>query len=205
MKRSHIVPALVLLAICAAASGQGVSKAAYQGGFLVSGQAGASLTFTKAPELDAQQSALSVTFAPRLLYFVVDGLGVGVEGNVNYYSLSGSHITGLAVGPRVAYYLVQTDKKYPRTSCLTSYLGPGWWMPFVGVTGEYLSNRFDSGGEVSTSSGWLARVGIGMSPLIGDRGTMPIEVGYEMQNIKSAPSTSRVYLEIGFGAFLFTD
>lgn len=209
MKRSLAITTLALLLACAVALGQGVSKAAYRGGFLVSGQAGASLVFTEAPELDAQQTALNLTFAPRVLYFVVDGLGVGLEGNVSYISVSSDKTTRLGVGPRVAYYLVQTDKKYPRTSCLTSYLGPGWWMPFVGVTGEYLSNRLDVGDEVATVSGWLARVGVGMSPLIGDRGTMPIEVGYEMQSLKyannAAQTTSRAYLEIGFGAFLFKD
>ncbi len=208
MVRSLRYPVLALLFACALALGQSPSRAGYKGGLLASGQAGASLIFHSSPESDAQNSELSINFAPRLLYFLMDGLGAGLEGNVSYFA-DGYKTTGIAVGPRLAYYLVQTNTRYPRACCLTPYFGPGWWMPFAGVSILYLSNRYDyGGGSVSTSTGWLARIGAGVSPLVGDRGTMPIEVGYEMQSVKyqgasTAQTRSRVYLEAGFGAFLF--
>ncbi|MCX6844945.1 MAG: hypothetical protein NTX53_22010 [candidate division WOR-3 bacterium] len=205
MVRSLRYPVLALLLVCALALGQSPSRAGYKGGFLVSGQAGASMIFHK-EATDAMNTELSLNFAPRVLYFLMDGLGAGLEASASYFA-DGYKTTGVAVGPRIAYYLVQTNTKYPRACCLTPYFGPGWWMPFAGLSVLYLTNRDDYGGTISTSNGWLARIGAGMSPLIGDRGTMPIEVGYEMQSVKygasPAQSRSRVYLEVGFGAFLF--
>jgi hypothetical protein len=197
MVRSLAVTALGLLLGCTVALGQGASKAAYKGGFLVSGQAGASLAFYDAGEIDATATRLDISLAPRALYFLMDGLGVGIEVGYDYYSYraSGNQVT------RVAYYLVQTSTRYPRACCLTPYFGPGWWMPFVGLTGQYVVPN----GTLATN-GWRARAGVGLSPLIGDRGTMPVEVGYEMQSYKFGGATansSRVYLEVGFGAFLF--
>ena len=206
MVRSLRYPVLALLLVCALALGQSISRAGYKGGFLVSGQAGASMIFHE-EATDAMNSELSLNFAPRLLYFLMDGLGAGLEADASYFA-DGYKTTGIAIGPRIAYYLVQTDTKYPMACCLAPYFGPGWWMPFAGLSVLYLSNRYDYGGSVATSTGWQARIGAGMSPLIGDRGTMPIEIGYEMQSTKAggssvAQSRSRVYLEVGFGAFLF--
>jgi hypothetical protein len=205
MVRSLRYPVLALLLVCSLALGQSPSRAGYKGGFLVSGQAGASMIFHK-EATDAMNTELSLNFAPRALYFLMDGLGAGLEASASY-SADGSKSTGLAVGPRVAYYLVQTNTKYPRACCLTPYFGSGWWMPYAGLSVLYLTNRDDNGVAISTSNGWLARIGVGMSPLIGDRGTMPIEIGYEMKNVKygasPAQSRSKVYIEVGFGAFLF--
>jgi hypothetical protein len=203
MKRNLAITTLALLIACAVAFGQGVSKAAYKGGFLVSGQAGASLVWYDVGETDARATQINIDIVPRALYFLTDGLGVGIEAGYDYssYRGPGNSVTsdGFAIGPRIAYYIVQTEKKYPRACCLTPFFGPGWWMPFAGVTAQYVSD--------SLATGWRARIGAGISPLIGDRGTMPIEVGYEMQNMKAATdsdhSSSRVYLEVGFGAFLF--
>ena len=205
MVRSLRYPVLALLLVCALALGQSPSRAGYKGGFLVSGQAGASLIMHN-EATDAMNTELSLNFAPRALYFLMDGLGAGLEANVSYFA-DGYKETGLAVGPRIAYYLVQRDTKYPTACCLTPYFGSGWWMPYAGLSVLYLSDRYESGGNASTFSGWRARIGVGMSPLIGDRGTMPIEIGYEMQSTKysgsTAQSRSKVYLEVGFGAFLF--
>jgi len=202
MVRSLRYPVLALLLVCALALGQSVSRAGYKGGFLVSGQAGASMIFHN-EETDAMNTELSLNLAPRALYFLMDGLGAGLEADASYFA-DGYKETGIAVGPRIAYYLVQTNTKYPRACCLTPYVGPGWWMPFVGLSVLYLSDRTESGSDVTLSSGWLARIGVGISPLIGDRGTMPIELGYEMKNPSATAQTrSRVYLEVGFGAFLF--
>jgi len=205
MVRSLRYPVLALVLVCALALGQSPSRAGYKGGYLVSGQAGASMIFHN-EATDAMNTELSLNFAPRALYFLMDGLGVGLEVNSGYFA-DGYKETWIGVGPRVAYYLVQTNTKYPRACCLTPYFGPGWWMPYAGLSVLYLSDRYDYRVSVATSTGWRARIGVGMSPLIGDRGTMPIEIGYEMQSTKypdaTAQKRSRVYLEVGFGAFLF--
>jgi hypothetical protein len=207
MIRSLRYPVLALLLVCALAFGQSPSRAGYKGGYLVSGQAGASLIFHKEAE-GATNTELSLNLAPRALYFLMDGLGLGLEVNSGYFA-DGYKETWIGVGPRIAYYLVQTDTKYPHACCLTPYFGPGWWMPYAGLSVLYLSDRYVQVGNASTYSGWRARIGAGMSPLIGERGTMPIEIGYEMQSIKytnagsTAQSRSKVYLEVGFGAFLF--
>jgi len=71
----------------------------------------------------------------------------------------------------------------------------------------YLMNSSKySVGEAVTSNGWRLKLGVGVSPVIGTKGTMPVELGFQTDSWtydEHTSSSSRIYLEVGFGAFLW--
>ncbi|MBN2537590.1 hypothetical protein JXB37_04880 [candidate division WOR-3 bacterium] len=209
MKRALMV--VVLLALAGAALAQVGTKAARQGSWLVSGQGGFDLFLDGGEETDTQRDGFHLLLAPRVLYFVMNGLGVGIEGNYDLVSQEYYKQGNLAVGPRVAYYVTMPRMRYPQACCLTPCVGPdGWWLPYAGLSLLYLAGRSESGSYVSTGSGYRGRAGIGVSPLIGPRGTAFAELGYQLDHFEwEMPETdgpndvSRIYLEFGFGGFLF--
>jgi hypothetical protein len=80
-------------------------------------------------------------------------------------------------------------------------------MPYAGATFMYLmsSRKYGGGGEAVTSNGWRLKLGVGVSPVIGTKGTMPVELGFQTDSgtDEHTSSSSRIYLEVGFGAFLW--
>jgi hypothetical protein len=216
MFRTACTTLLALVLITGAASAQITSKAARAGGWMLSGQAGFRYYLPSSDgEFDTQTSGLSLNLAPRLLFFLADGLGAGGELGLGYSSSKAGAYemksTSLAIGPRLAYYLRNATRHYPRACCLAPLIDPdGWWLPFGGITLQYLSDLYDYGTVEQTWSGFRARAGVGVSPLIGTHGTMPVELGFQYQTLSAdvgevtqTQKSSTIYLEVGFGAFLF--
>ena len=208
--RTVIATLLVAAAVFVLAP-QAQAGAADKGSFFASGQLGLNYYLKSGDPEDSQSGGLDLTIAPRLLYFPVKNIGVG--GEANFYTYSNSYkLTNIAIGPRAAYYLKLNNSHYPRGCCLTPWFGGNgsYWMPFVGVSLLYLMNRQDYSGYVSNASGFLGRVGVGAAPMIGDHGTAFFELGFQTQSLKnsggsfaSSNSSNKIYLEAGFGAFLF--
>lgn len=179
-------------------------KAAAQNTWMVSGSMGFSYFLGNGQgETDSPTEGLELTLTPRVLWYPVDGLGVGGEASLDWYTNSYT-TTDLGIGPRVAFYLRNPERRYPSGCCLTPCVGPnGWWMPFLGASVLYQMR--DSGN--GDANGFRARAGVGVSPVIGTKGTMPVELGFEYQSMKQGdydPTTSsKIYLEAGFGAFLW--
>jgi hypothetical protein len=161
---------------------------------------------------DSEDGSFNANFSPRVLYFPIDGLGVGADANLAF---SANYIdsTNVGIGPRVAFYLRSPLRRYPSACCLTPCVGPdGWWMPNAGVSFLYLMNSTKYGeSDPNTSNGWRLKVGVGVSPVIGTKGTMPVELGFMTESITreiyegetETNTSSRIYLEAGFGAFLW--
>jgi hypothetical protein len=188
---------------------QAQAGAADKGSFFASGQLGFNYFLKSGSPEDSPSEGLALNLTPRLLYFPVNGIGVGGEANFSSYS-DGYKQSSLAIGPRVAYYLKMNRSRYPHACCMTPWFGMGtYWMPFAGLSLMYLSDRYEYGGSASTASGYRARLGVGAAPMIGDRGTMFFELGFQTQGLKSGSSatqtSNQIYLEGGFGAFLFKD
>jgi len=190
---------------------EALAGAADKNSFFVSGQAGLNYYLKSGNPEDSQTSGLDLNIVPRLLYFPVKSIGVGGEANFYTY-MNSSKQTSIAIGPRAAYYLKPDASHYPRACCLTPWFGgnSSFWMPFVGVSLMYLMNRASYSGYTSTASGYLGRVGVGAAPLIGDHGTAFVELGFQTQSLTysggsfaSAQTSNKIYLEAGFGAFLF--
>jgi len=195
----------VLLAPVALAGG-----AAEKGSAFVSGQLGVSYFLKGGDPEDSQHSGLGLNFSPRALYFPTKGLGAGLDGNLSLYTNEEYTSTQLAIGPRVAYYLKMNRSRYPHGCCITPFFGMGtYWMPFVGASIMYLTDSYKyQGSTATTASGYRGRLGVGAAPMIGDRGTMFFELGFQTQALKykgssSSQSANQIYLEGGFGAFLF--
>ncbi len=179
--------------------------AAEKGSAFISGQLGVNY-------LLGDNACLLVNFSPRALYFPVEGLGVGIDGNLGLSSAENVSSTQLAIGPRVAYFLKMNRSRYPHACCATPLFGVGsYWMPFAGASVMYLmeSSKFGDYDPINRN-GYRARLGIGAAPMIGDRGTMLFELGFQTQSlsnpevgINASTSTNQIYLEAGFGAFLF--
>ncbi len=140
-----------------------------------------------------EEGALSFNVNPRVLWFPIDGLGVGVD--AGFYFFAG-HFTdyNLGIGPRVAYYLKRPG--------LLNQL-----MPYAGCSFQYLMNEVDPG---ATETGWSLKLGLGISPVFGEHVAVPIELGYVAHHLSSdygeesySQTTSRIYLECGIGAFLW--
>jgi len=203
---SRIVPvALLVAAIAGAGFAADYNRAARAGGFLVSGQGSVSFYLPSGEPEDTPSEGFSANLVPRALYFLIDGLGAGLDLGLGYYSNSYKSCD-LAVGPRVAYYFVLPSRRYSRGGFARYTGGEFWLMPFVGATVQYLSQTMTYSGNSVTNSGYRGRVGVGISPLIGSHGTLPVELGFQTQSVKSgsvSTTSNQIYLEAGFGAFLW--
>ncbi len=204
MSKRTAIGLVLVLVLSGLAVGQVKSGAAGVGSWLVSGQLGIDLYLGGSSATDSRNEGLQINLAPRLLYFPSRGLGIGGELNLGYDKQDSYSTTDLAIGPRFAYYLLMPRRRYPAACCLTAMVGPdGWWMPYVGASVLYKRSCW---GE-SKGSGFRARAGVGVSPLIGSRGTAMLELGFQHDNLKwegatSATTGNKLYLEAGFGAFL---
>lgn len=140
-----------------------------------------------------EEGALMLNVSPLVLWFPVDGLGLGIDAGFYYFT---SHFTdfNLSIGPRVAYYL--------RRSGQQSRL-----MPHVGCSFQYVLNNMDPG---ASETGWNLKLGLGVSPVIGGHVTVPVELGFLLHHRSSdygvesfSRTAGRIYLESGIGAFLW--
>jgi hypothetical protein len=200
---------LTLVALCVAVliAPRAMAGAADRGSAFVSGQLGLNYCLKNG----AVPATLQVNLAPRALYFLTKGLGVGLDGNLGSSSTDDFSSTTLAVGPRVAYYLKMNRSRYPHACCMTPWFGMGtYWMPFAGLSLMYLNETVKVGSNKDAENGYRGRVGVGAAPMIGDRGTMFFELGFQTQSLSSSPEdanrvTNQIYLEAGFGAFLFSE
>jgi len=201
-----VIAALFVAAAVLVAPPQAQAGAVDPGSYFVSGQLGFNYYIKSTTSEDSPVEGWDLLFAPRVLYFPTKGIGIGGEANLYMYS-NYSKQTNLAVGPRVAYYLRPEGSRYSRSCCLTPCLGNGYWMPFFGVSAMYLMNRDSySGGPSSTSSGYRVRAALGAAPMIGEHGTAFLELGFQTQSLKrsgTSQTSNKIYLEGGFGAFLF--
>jgi len=200
---------LTVFVLAGMAPGQVGTKAGHQGSFLVTGQAGLDLYLESGEETDTQRDGVKLMLAPRVLYFVVTGLAVGLEANYDLRSQEHYSECGLAIGPRLAWYFIQPRMRYPQACCVTPCIGPnGWWLPYAGLSLLYRAGQIKSDLYTTNGSGYRGRVGVGVSPLIGPRGTAFAELGYQLDHFEWEPDdgpndVSKIYLELGFGAFLF--
>ncbi len=184
--------------------GLATAGAADDNSFFVSGQVGGELNLGEGGGFD-------LNLAPRLLYFPMKSLGLGGELGLGYASYgSNSSSTSLAIGPRVAYFLKFERRRYPRSCCLSPWMGSdAMWMPYGGISILFLMQSYKYGNTTSSATGYRGRVGAGVAPRIGDRGTAFLELGFETsklsggESVNSGSTGSRIYLEGGFGAFLF--
>ncbi len=211
---------LRLLSIClvvsvltvGVAQGQVNNGAAMPGSWMVSGSASMAYNLPSSGETDSEDGSISISLYPRVLYFpFMPGLGLGIDGNLGWYS-NAYKTTSIGIGPRAAYYFRLDNRRYPAACCLTPFVGPdGWWLPYVGASFLYLMESTKYGEyDPTTSNGWRFRVGLGVSPLIGTRGTMPVELGFQTGSLTTGSGehqytskSSKIYLEVGFGAFLW--
>ncbi len=159
----------------------------------VAGQFGMHYILPVAESTYTEEGALALGINPQVLWFPIDGLGVGVDAGFSYFT---SHFTdfSLGIGPRVAYYLRQPGK--------TSQL-----MPHVGCSFQYVMNDVDPG---ASETGWSLKLGLGVSPVIGGHVAVPVELGYVTERLTRqepegsfASTSGRIYLESGIGAFLW--
>lgn len=197
--------ALILAAVAGTGLASDYNRAGRAGGFLISGQGSANFYLKSGEPEDSPSEGFSINLVPRALYFLIDGLGAGLDLGFGYYS-NDHQSTDLAVGPRVAYYFMLPNRRYSRGGFARYNGGEFWLMPFAGATVQYLSQTISYGGGSTTSSGYRARVGVGISPLIGSHGTLPVELGFQTQSLKYGSTTTtsnQVYLEAGFGGFLW--
>ena len=140
-----------------------------------------------------EEGALVLNINPRVLWFAIDGFGVGVATDFYYFTGNFKHMA-IGIGPHVAYYLKRPG--------ILSQL-----MPYAGCSFQFLRSEMDPG---STETGWNLKLGLGISPIFGDHVTVPIELGYMAHHLSSDygeenySHTSRsIYLECGIGAFLW--
>jgi hypothetical protein len=144
------------------------------------------------PSAGEGEDLFRLNLAPRVLYFPLDGLGVGADADFEYVS----HYTTLGsigIGPRAAYYLRRSA-----------------WMPFAGASFLYLHNGEGLFPGVGTEAGWQLSAGIGVSPVVGSHGTLPVELSFAPRSLTSdygggeteTNRTSTIGLEVGLGFFL---
>jgi hypothetical protein len=222
MTRRLSLCTIMSLVAVGTAAGQVDIKACAQNSWYVAGLLSMSYTQSEYAGYSSYRSgSFAASLAPRVLFFSVDGIGVGGEGYFGYDSQDGESFprtTGfsLGVGPRVAIYLRSPQRRYAPACCFTPYVGPnGWWMPYAGLSIVYLTSTYreEYGREEyrRTGDGWRFKIGVGVSPVVGTKGTIPVELGFKTESItyvyeRTESRTYKyntLYLEAGFGAFLW--
>lgn len=187
------------------------NNAAKPGSWMVSGSAAMDYYLSSSSGEDTPNKGFQLSLYPRVLYFAfMPGLGLGIDGHLGWYKNSYTN-TSIGIGPRVAYYVRMENTRYPSGCCLTPFVGrDGWWLPFAGASFLYLTESNKYGQSTTTANGWLFKAGLGVSPLIGTHGTMPVELGFRTESMtsgegesESTAKSSGIYLEVGFGAFLW--
>jgi hypothetical protein len=166
-------------------------------------------SMSSSEELDGANQ-LSVCIGPRVLYYPIPGLGVGAD--LNYDADFNEYSSGtFAVGPRAAYFFMKTEQCTTKAGDIYEKAPCGWLMPFVGTTFQYVTRCYDYGGSMTQqNNGWRLRVGGGLSPVLGKKATLPVELGFETEQItygdpeyEYTSTSNRLYLEIGFGAYVW--
>ncbi len=140
-----------------------------------------------------EEGALSLDINPRVLWFPIDRFGVGID--ADFYYFKGQFRTeDISIGPSIAYYM-------KRPGILEQL------MPYAECSVQYIRSETDPG---AIESGWGVKLGLGISPIIGDHVTIPIEFGFMSRHITSdyepetfSKTTNRIFLECGIGAFLW--
>jgi len=203
-----VIATLLVAASVLVVPPQAQAGAADKESFFVSGQLGLNYYLKSSSPEDAQDAGLGIYLVPRVLYFPVKSVAVGGEADLDMYSTSEHEDMSIAVGPRLAYYLKPDASHYPRGCCLTPWFGgnSSYWMPFLGLSVLYLMDRSTYGSSSSNYSGYRGRIGVGAAPLIGDHGTAFLELGFQTQSLRysgTSQTSNKIYLEAGFGAFLF--
>jgi len=132
-----------------------------------------------------------LNLAPRVLFFPLDGFGLGAGAGFAFIS----HYTTereIDVGPRAAYYLRRSP-----------------WMPYAGLSFEYVHNSMAQVSGIDAETGWQLGAAIGVSPVVGSHGTLPVELSYTFRSLtRPTPEgsenarVSTLGLEVGLGFFL---
>ncbi|HTW90830.1 MAG TPA: hypothetical protein VMH22_03900 [bacterium] len=190
MVRSLRYAALAVLLVAGMAFGQG--KAALKGGYLGDLRFDTKYGFHSQLEgSTGSNSDFRFGLSPRLDYFVKDGLGVGGGFRFDYSSTTYKQ-TELSIGPQVDYYFTQWERPRSMSGCL-AYLGPGDCIPHVGFSAQLLADRTDYGPTYgpTTDYGWSTRFEVGVAPIIGERVSFPLDLGFGIQNAKPQLSTLR--------------
>lgn len=141
------------------------------------------------------KSASLLEFNARALWFAFDGLGAGIDAEFNYFDHEHFSDVNIGIGPRAAYFLRLTEwqKKL---------------LPYIGCSFFYTWNDTDPG---QRETGWRLELGLGISPLIGNHLTIPVELGFSTDRLTidhdkegtNATTNSRIYLKVGIGGFLW--
>ena len=193
MRRSIIVFFIMVLLATGLAYAQDTTKAADRNTWYVAGLFNAQYFLPYNEGNYVENGFLTLNINPRVLCFPIKGLGVGVDTDFYYFT---GHFTDMEfeIGPRVAYYL-----RKPGTL--------NQLMPYVGCSFNYLLNDLDPG---AIETGWNLKLGLGISPVFGRHVSVPFEFGYMYHNLSSnfgsssfSNTTSRIYIDIGIGAFLW--
>lgn len=177
------------------AYGQAYTGAAARNSWNVAGMFSAHYILPVEEDDYTEDGALVINFSPHVLWFPIDGLGVGIDAGFYYFTGEFKDM-GLSVGPGVAYYLKRPG--------ILSQL-----MPYAGCSIQYQRNEVDPG---ATETGWNLKLGLGISPIFGDHIAVPVEIGYLAHHLSSdygeesySRTTSSIYLECGIGAFFWKD
>lgn len=192
--RIHIYLTVFVLAM-GTAYAEGYTGAAARNSWNVAGMFSVHYILPVEEDNYTEDGALVINFSPHVLWFPIDGLGVGIAVDFYYFTGDFKHMA-IGIGPRVAYYLKRPG--------ILSQL-----MPYAGCSFQFLKSEMDPG---STETGWNLKLGLGISPIFGDHVAVPVEIGYMAHHLSSdygeesySHTSSSIYLECGIGAFLWKD
>jgi len=191
-KRLSICLVLSLLAVGFACA-QNNTKAATQNTWQVAGLFSMHYQLPRDEGEYDEEGVFTLDVEPQILWFPIDGLGLGVETDL-YYLNGHFKDMELAIGPRLTYYLRRSERQRQL-------------LPYVGCSFQSLMNDLDPG---AVEMGWSLKLGVGISPAVGGHLTVPVELGYLVHHLESeygsisySNTSSRIYLECGVGAFLW--
>lgn len=117
---------------------------------------------------DAEHRSLAsyLHFSPRLMYFPISNLALGIQVAYEDIRFFESDIEGLAIGPAAVFYIGGKDKD---------------WFPFIEAAFHVLDFEFEEAGTV-TGSGHQFMLGAGYLSFLTDHAAIQGGIQYYFQN-----------------------
>ena len=177
--------AAALLLVTSTASAQ--QHATDRGSWQIAGSA--SFTSTGSDDEDSDRST-SITVNPRVRYFIIPGLALGLDATLGHSSSGNFEVTALGIGPSVTYY----------------FGGPARVLPYVNLNASFTTTDVNGPLVDTDASGRSFGAAGGILAMLSSAVGVTSELFYRIDkaDVETFSNDTNTFgLAVGIAAFIF--